>query len=423
MKRWIWIPIVIVVIGAAITWRAFSLSVEARPDVPATPEMVERGRYLVQAGDCVACHTAPGGEPFAGGRLFDLGKMGKLYSPNITPDKETGIGNWSDTDFRSAMHLGIGKDGKRLYPAFPYASYSMLTDDDVLAIKAYLFSLEPVSNVVPENEMAFPYNQRWLMAFWNWLFNPNERFEPDPQQSAEWNRGRYLVEGLGHCGDCHTPRNFLQGLSRSKAYAGAVADGWMAYNISSDKETGIGSWTDEELVSYLTTGYAEGRGPASGPMAEVINHSLRHLTPEDIRAMVVYLRSLEPVKSDIPVTRVAQAGTTDVSLEHGQRVYAGLCANCHQLDGSGIQTKYESLVGERALNDPQATNLTQIVLYGSEIETPYGKITMPGFGKAYNNSDIAAVVNFVAAQMGGQSVRLTAEDIAKRRRAHATTVH
>ena len=219
------------------------MSVEHRADVAATPDMVKRGEYLVQAADCVSCHTVPGNEPFAGGRVFDLGNMGKLYSPNITPDKETGIGSWSDDDFRSALQLGIGKGGVHLYPALPYASFSGITDDDALAIKAYLFSLKPVHSTPPTNAMRFPYDQRWLMAYWSWLFNPNVRFTPHPEQSAQWNRGRYLVENLAHCGECHTPRNFLQGRKGSEAFAGAVTQGWKAYNISSDHDAGVGGWT------------------------------------------------------------------------------------------------------------------------------------------------------------------------------------
>lgn len=418
MKRWIWIPVVIVVIGAFVSWRAFSADIESRPDVPVTPEMIERGRYLAVAADCIACHTAPGGEPFAGGLEFDLGEMGKLYSSNITPDEETGIGTWSDDDFRRAMHLGIGKGGKRLYPAFPYASYSMLTDEDVLAIKAYLFSLEPVKNTPPPNEMKWPYNQRWLMAYWNWLFNPAEQFVPDESQSPEWNRGKYLVEGLGHCGECHTPRNFLQGPKRSQAFGGAVTRGWHAYNISSDPEHGIGSWTDEQLVSYFTRGYAEGRGPASGPMAEVISHSLRHLTEEDIRAMIVYLRSTKPIDSGIPAPRVAEAAQpadAGDENEHGRQMFAALCSNCHKADGSARQIPYEALRGERALADPHGTNLTQVVLYGTEVHTPYGRISMPGFGDGYTDSDLAAVINYAAAKLGGQKLNITPEEVAKRR--------
>ncbi len=421
MKRWIWIPVVIILAGAIVTWRAFSMSIPHRPDVPATSDMVKRGEYLVRAADCVSCHTASGHEPFSGGREFDLGSMGKLYSPNITPDKETGIGTWSDDDFRTALQLGIGKGGVHLYPAFPYASFTLLSDDDVLAIKAYLFSLKPVQAVAPSDAMSFPYNQRWLMAYWSWLFDPNHRLADDSAKPAEWNHGRYLVEALGHCGECHTSRNFLQAMERSKAYAGAITQKWKAYDITADKATGIGGWSDDELVSYLSTGFSKGHGPASGPMAEAVSNSLRYLPPADIHAMVVYLRSLASLPSAVPAapvaTATAQADPPSESpdLSYGRQVYARECANCHRLDGSGTQSAYEALHGSETVTDPQAINLTQVVLNGSSIDTVDGHVQMLGFGGGLTNTDVAAVVNYAAQQLGGHSPNLTPQDIAARR--------
>jgi mono/diheme cytochrome c family protein len=414
MKRWIWIPVVIIVAGALITWRAFSMSVAHRPDVAATPEMVKRGEYLVRAADCVSCHTASDQTPFSGGREFDLGSMGKLYSPNITPDKDTGIGNWSDDDFRAALQLGIGKGGVHLYPAFPYASFTRLSDDDVLAIKAYLFSLKPVHAVAPPNSMRFPYNQRWLMAYWSWLFDSNQRLADDTTKPAEWNHGRYLVEALGHCGECHTSRNFLQGLRRSKAYAGAITQKWKAYDITPDKATGVGGWSDDELITYLSTGFAQGHGPASGPMAEAVSNSLRLLPPSDIHAIVTYLRSLTAIPSVVPA--VAQAGApAPGSDSYGQQVYARECISCHRLNGRGAQSAYEALGGSATVADPQAINLTQAVLYGSTIDTANGRVRMLGFGGGLSDMDVAAVVNYAAEHLGGHSPGLTAQDIAARR--------
>jgi mono/diheme cytochrome c family protein len=421
VKRWIWALIVIVAIGVFVTWRAFSMSVPHRADVAATPEMVKRGEYLVQAGDCISCHTAAGHEAFAGGREFDLGDMGKLYSPNITPDRETGIGSWSDDEFRAAMQIGIAKGGEHLYPAFPYASFTLVSDDDALAIKAYLFSLKPVHSAAPENAMRWPYNQRWLMAFWSWMFDSNERFVADSGQSAQWNRGKYLVEGLAHCSECHTPRNILQARKGSEAYAGAITQGWKAYDISPDQQTGIGSWTQDAMQSYLATGFAEGHGPASGPMAEAISNSLRHLTKDDIESMVVYLRSVKAVSA--ATATVASAGhageanaaQADPYLAYGRQLFAGNCANCHRPDGTASQSAYEALLGSRTVSDPQAINLTQVVLFGSTLESPTGHINMPAFGKSHTDTEIAAVVDFVSAQIGGRSAGLTAEDIAKRR--------
>src|SRR6185312_11091573 len=416
MKRWIWIPVVIVLAGIAITIRAFSMGVTHRADVPATPDMVKRGAYLVQAADCISCHTKEGGEAFAGGREFDLGSMGKLYSPNITPDKDTGIGTWSDDDFRAALQLGIGKGGVHLYPAFPFASFTKLTDDDALAIKAYLFSLKPVHYAPPADAMNFPYDQRWLMAYWSWLFDSNERFKPDSTKPAAWNQGKYLVEALGHCGECHTERNFLQATSGSKALGGAITQKWKAYDITPDK-SGIGDWTDEELASYLSMGFAKDHGPASGPMAEAISNSLSRLPAEDIHAIVTYLRSVKPVASTVAVAAVDGPAPTsqDANLGYGRAVFARSCANCHKLDGSGTQSQYEALKGSETVSDPQGTNLTQIVLYGSSLQLPTGHVQMLGFGRGLTDIDVAAVVNYVTQQLGGHSANLTPKDIAARR--------
>lgn len=423
MKRWIWIPIIVVLAGIFVSWRAFSMSIPQRPDVAATAAMVARGAYLVRAADCVSCHTRPGQTPFSGGREFDLGNMGVLYSPNITPDKATGIGTWSDNDFRSALELGIGKGGVHLYPAFPYASFTLLSDSDVLAIKAYLFSLKPVHYTPPANAMKFPYSQRWLMAYWSWLFNPDHRFQPDAGQSEAWNHGKYLVTALGHCGECHTPRNFLQGLEKSKAYTGAVTQKWKAYDITPDKASGIGGWTDAEVVSYLSTGFAQDHGPASGPMAEAVSNSLRFLPLSDIHDIVTYLRTLEPKPSAVRVADAAAPAAAAVSvtagsdgtLELGHQVYVRSCANCHQTDGAGTQSQYEALHGSASVADPEATNLIQAVLYGSALETSAGQFLMPRFGTGLNDTELAAVVNYASKQLGGHTTDFTPQDIAARR--------
>src|SRR5690606_27801859 len=203
-----------------------------------------KGRYLAIAANCEACHTRDGGTPFAGGRPF-VTDFGTIHSTNITPDAGTGIGSWSDADFLRAMHEGVSKDGTRLYPAFPYAAYTHLTDEDVLAIKGYLFSLPAVQNTAPENTLGWPYNKRGLMAIWSKFYNPGKRFEPVADQSAEWNRGAYLSEALGHCGDCHTPRTLTQALNNRQKFSGGVIDGWRAYNLTSDEQSGIGAWSSE----------------------------------------------------------------------------------------------------------------------------------------------------------------------------------
>jgi mono/diheme cytochrome c family protein len=210
------------------------------PDSMRQAGLLERGKYLTEAADCVVCHTAPGGKQYAGGFAFKL-PFGTMYSTNITPDPETGIGKYTDQEFLDTMHRGIRRDGARLYPAMPYTSYTYVTDADALAIKAYLFSLAPVRAVPPENTLMFPFNQRWAMTFWSLVFNPDTRFQPDTSQSLKWNRGAYLAEALAHCGECHTPRNIGFPLNNRKKFAGAPVAGWRAFNISSDKATGLGS--------------------------------------------------------------------------------------------------------------------------------------------------------------------------------------
>jgi len=388
----------------------------------AKSDIVARGEYLTRAADCEVCHTAKGGRPFAGGLAFNL-PFGALYSPNITPDVETGIGAWSDADFLAAVHQGIARDGTRLYPAFPYAAYTYLTDVDALAIKAYLFSLAPVRYTPPANTLAFPFNQRWLMAIWSFLFNPDQRFQPHPDRSAQWNRGAYLAEALGHCGDCHTPRNLLQALDNREKFAGAVAAGWRAYNITSDRPTGIAAWSDSELADYLSAGHAPGHGTASGPMGEVVDFSLNHLTQDDVGAIVAYLRTVPPVSApDLsaklagPAPSAPKQGVAAGFDPRGKMIFAGACASCHSWTGESALTPYATLTGARAVNDPSAINVAQIVLSGTRRRTPQGAVFMPAFGHAYSNVEIAAVANYVTARFGAQTSNVTPADVANLRR-------
>ena len=388
------------------------------PEQLSKADLVSRGEYLTRAADCEACHTAKGGEPYTGGLAFNL-PFGTLYSPNITPDKETGIGNWTDADFLNAIHKGIAPDGTRLYPAFPYASYTLLTDNDALAIKAYLFSLAPVHRETPENTLAFPFNQRWLMRFWTLLYNSDERFRPNPSQTAEWNRGAYLAEALGHCGECHTPRNLMQALDNGKKFAGAVTAGWRAYNITQDETSGFGSWSAETTAKFLAHGHVEGLGTASGPMGEAIDMSLRHMTPEDIKALVTYLKTVPPISDPtLPVPKAVLASAfpkeDEISEnERGAKIYAGVCAACHGWSGESPVLSYANFVGGRSINDPTARNVAQAVIWGVTRHSPNGVVTMPAFGKAYSDDEIAAVVNYVTARFGAAKSNITAEEVAK----------
>ena len=380
-----------------------------------------RGRYLTQAADCQTCHTREGGVPFAGGRPFKT-RFGTLYSPNITPDRDSGIGAWSAGDFLRAVHQGVRPDGSHLYPAFPYAAYTYLTDDDVQAIWTYLRSVPAVRNPVAANNLAFPFNQRWLMRVWSGLFNPDRRFAANVRRSPEWNRGAYLAEGLAHCGDCHTPRNLLQALDNRRKFAGALTAGWLAYNITSDRTSGVGAWSDEALAQYLATGHAASHGTASGPMAEAVESSLSKLAPSDIRALVTYVRSIPPVASpDLPAvrTRVAAAapGTGDeISAGSlGEQVFAGACAGCHGWSGRSPLMDRAALTGSRAINDPSAVNVVQMVLNGSAGGTSGTTGSMPAFGAGYSDAEIAAVANYVTARFGTQASAVSEGTVAQLR--------
>lgn len=383
--------------------------------------LIERGEYLTRAADCEACHTAPDGQAFAGGLSFVM-PFGTIYSTNITPDKASGIGNYTDAQFVKMMRHGIRPDGKRLYPAMPYTSYGLLADDDMLAIKAYLDSLAPVAVQTPETKLSFPYNQRWLMGIWSWMFNPGEQYRPNPNQSPEWNRGAYLAEAAAHCSECHTPRNLAFALDNRNKFSGATNAGWRAFNISSSKERGIGDWSGESLAAYLSTGFAEGHGVAAGPMGKAVELSLRHLTPEDIAALVTYVRSVparngsDPERVRKPADESYKVGRTTTNLL-GEKVFAGSCAGCHDWTGVSELTSQANLTGTGSVNDAAASNVAQVILFGIEGPVRDDVLLMPEFGSTYSNQEIAAVSNYVTERFGAKGSKLTEKDIANMRAA------
>jgi len=382
--------------------------------------LVERGQYLARAADCEACHSAKDRQPFTGGLAFPL-PFGTLYSPNITPDKETGIGNWSDADFLNAMHKGLAPGNVALYPAFPFTAYAMMSDDDALAIKAFLFSLPARHAVTPANSLAFPFNQRWLMHVWSAFFDSDRRFEPDETRSPQWNRGAYLAEAMAHCGDCHTPRNLMQALDNRRKFAGAVAAGWKAYDITGDKVSGIGGWSDAALADYLATGHAQGYGTASGPMGEAVDKSFLHLAPEDIHALVVYLRSIPAIADPslpVPKSTLAPASPRQgpAADAPGQVIFAGACAGCHGWTGDSPVLSYATFTHGRAVNDPSARNVAQAIVWGVTRQSASGPVAMPAFGNAYSNIEIAALANYVTARFGAAPSSITAQEVAEIRR-------
>ncbi len=378
-------------------------------------DAVKRGAYLAQAADCMVCHTARGGEQYAGGFAFTL-PFGTIYSTNITPDKETGIGNYTDQEFLAAMHRGVRKDGAHLYPAMPFASYTYMTDDDAFAIKAYLFSLAPVRAPARANTLTFPFNQRWAIGMWAAVFNPDKRFQPDTSKSPEWNRGAYLAEALAHCGECHTPRNVAFALNNRKKFGGEITGGWRAYNISADSGSGIGAWSDGDIVAYIGNGHANDHGSASGPMGEAVAESLSRLAPEDIKAIVAYVRSVPATVSDLPAQLAPAAPASHMdgfaANERGKKIYEGACMSCHNWSGIADISPYATLTGSRAINDPAGTNVAQIVISGSASASVNGSPNMPAFGDAYSNQEIADVANYVTARFGTKGSSLTEKDVA-----------
>jgi mono/diheme cytochrome c family protein len=432
MKRVVTIIVAIVIVGA------LALAVLNRTDhgagaapviagAPSSADVVARGEYLVKAADCVACHTAPdSGEPFAGGVPFKL-PFGTIYSSNITPDTKTGIGAYSDDEFVRAVREGVRRDGRHLYPAFPYTSYTQLSRGDVLAIKAYLFTLPAVAQPNRPNDLSFPFNQRWAMAFWNAAFFKSQRFSADPTKSAQWNSGAYLASALGHCGECHTPRNLGYGMKHGRELAGEELQGWHAYNITSDPKYGIGAWSDAEVIAYLTTGHAPEHASASGPMGEAVAHSLQFLQADDAAALVAYLRTVpahrgkHPVSVDARPASLAAStavlpGADELRAEaQGLKLFEGACAGCHQWDGQGRQTPYASLEGTRGVNDVDAINVTQIILQGVKVQVDNKEVFMPAFGDAYTDAEISALANYVVSHFGGKQGTVAPADVAKRR--------
>jgi mono/diheme cytochrome c family protein len=384
------------------------------PTELAKADIVRKGEYLAKAADCLVCHTAPGGADYAGGLAFPL-PFGTLYSTNITADKDTGIGKYTDQEFLNAVQRGIRKDGARLYPAMPYTSYTFMSDDDALAVKAYLVSLPTARSQNRRDTLQFPFNQRWTMVFWSWAFNPDTRFAPNRAKSAEWNRGAYIAEALAHCGECHTPRNFAFALDNWRKFAGAVAAGWRAYDITSDRNTGIGSWSDEEVFAYLAKGHAMGRGTASGPMGEAVDRSFSQMEPADIRALETYLRSIPAVASSEPATIAPRAPVSPkeggaVANSLGLKVFEQACASCHNWTGVSALSPFATISGTRTVNDQNATNVAQIVISGTRRFTP-GAMSMPAFGSTYSDAEIAAVANYVTGRFGSRASKLTAREV------------
>jgi mono/diheme cytochrome c family protein len=430
MKRWL----LVLLAAAAIVAAAYVVlnrtdgSEGAAPTIagaPTSSALLARGEYLTKAADCVACHTIAGSDqPFAGGVAFKL-PFGTIYSSNISADPVNGIGGWSDAEFVRAVREGVRKDGQHLYPAFPYTSYTGLSRADVLAIKAYLMGLPALARPNQANDLSFPFNQRWAMGFWNAAFFKSQRFTADTSKSPQWNSGEYLATALGHCAECHTPRNLGFGLEHRKELAGAELQGWRAYNITADAEHGIGAWSDAQIAAYLKSGHAPGHASAFGPMGEAVEHSLQFLTDEDVGSLITYLRSVPARKGHQPVSvdpnPVSVAASTEAAPgaetadAQGRHLFEGACASCHQWNGQGQQTPYASLVGTRGVNDARGANVTQAILQGAKMRIGGVDVFMPAFGQAYSDAEVSALANYVIGHFGGKLGTVTPAEVAKRR--------
>jgi mono/diheme cytochrome c family protein len=371
---------------------------------------LERGRYLVAAGDCAACHTADNGQAFAGDRPIPT-PFGTIYSSNLTPDEETGIGRWSDEDFVRAMHEGRRPNGDRLYPAFPYPWYTRMTRDDVLAIRAYLETLPAVKQAVRAPDLPWPMSWRTSLAGWNLLFFHDGEFKPDPQRSAEWNRGAYLVEGAGHCGACHSPKNVLGGVKRGDAFEGGMGEGWFATSLRPTRPAGLGSWSVDDIVSYLKSG-ANPHARAMGPMAEVVEHSTRLLSAADLRAMAVYLKDLPAEGGAQPASR---ASDDRDALSRGRLTYLDQCAGCHMENGEGVANVFPPIKGNTGVHADDTTSLARLVLEGARSARTADRpeaFAMPGFRDKLNDAEIADLISYIRASFGNQAAPVSADSVA-----------
>ena len=422
----------IVAVGALYAWAE---SATATPSI-ATPERlrsdpatIERGRYLVTTGDCVACHTMPRGQPFAGGLALDS-PVGQIYSSNISPDRETGIGDYTLDDFDRVMRYGIAKRGDSIYPAMPFPSYAHMTADDIAAMYAYLMhDVKPVHSANHDTKIRWPLSARWPLSIWRRLYAPDpavvasdgHRY-PDPQIA----RGAYLVQGPGHCGSCHTERavtlqeKALDDSSPSYLAGGTVIDGWVSVNLRGNTADGLGGWSKDDIVSSLRTGRNPAHAVIGTAMSDVVYHSTQYMTDDDLTAMAAYLKSLPPTAGD-DVTYVADGRTAaelkaGINSTRGAELYTDSCAACHATDGLGKQPALPAIAGNSSALSPNPTSIIRLVLAGSELPSvakapsPLG---MPAFGWRFSDAEAAQLLTFVRTSWGNHAPVVTASQVAK----------
>ena len=397
--------------------------------VQAQDSSLQMGQKLATQADCVACHTAPGGKPFAGG-LAIHSPLGTIYSSNITPSKTAGIGNYSLQQFAAAVREGVRGDGAHLYPAMPYTSYAKITDQDMAALYAYfMHGVQPVDEKAKPTALPFPFNIRLSMAFWNAIYLDRKPLQAAPGMSADAARGQYLGIALEHCDTCHTPRDFMMGEKSGQSLAGASLGTWYAPNITSDPVSGIGGWSVDELVSYLKTGQAAGKAQAAGPMQEAIDHSLRHLDDQDLRDIALWLKSTSPVRAPKdskpafawgkPIDQLAtirgQALPDDKNAMSGPQLYDAYCSSCHRPAGEGSGDGLPSLFHNTTLGHDTADNVVMAILNGVDRGGYSENVLMPAFGGNLSDAQITTVANFLLKSWGRPDVQVGQARIAELR--------
>ncbi|KRE85816.1 alcohol dehydrogenase [Rhodanobacter sp. Soil772] len=377
------------------------------------PALIARGEYLATVGDCAACHTARDGQRYAGGRSLGT-PFGDVPAPNITPDPETGIGQWSFDDFWRALHEGKGRQGELLYPVFSYTSFTKVTREDALAIFAYLKSLPPVQRPDTALGLEFPYNVRSSLVAWRALYFKPGEYRPDPAKSEAWNRGAYLVQGLGHCNECHTTRDSLGGIEQDRHLTGGQIPqlDWYAPDLSTQPGGGLDGWSVQDIVDLLKTGQS-GKGSAFGPMADVVRLSTQHMTEPDLQAVAVYLQSLPPRAQPAPAPFKRAA-----SHEQGGKLYAQRCADCHGGDGRGVAGVYPPLDGNTSVTEPTGINAIRSVLLGGFAPATTGNpqpYSMPPFAQQLSDEDVAAVVGYIRQSWSNQAGVVQPADVSRYR--------
>jgi mono/diheme cytochrome c family protein len=378
---------------------------------------VERGRYLAIAGDCQACHTVQGKSSFAGGRPIPT-PFGTIYSANITPDRKSGIGDWSNDQFYRALHEGISANGENLYPAFPYPWYTKITREDSDAIKAYLDTLDPDKSTPPPNNLDWPLNYRVVLKGWNELFFKEGTFRPNANKSPEWNRGAYLVEGLGHCGACHTPTNFLGATKTDSRLQGGTLQDWYAPNLAGDLRSGLGAWSAEDITTFLKTG-RNGRSAAYGPMSEVITYSTSKLNDTDLKAMATYLKDMPADQSEAKAPKV-DSKTLDV----GKAIYVDNCSACHRSNGEGLPGMFPPLKGDATVQDREPTTIIRLILNGVHAVATDSKptqLSMPAFDWKLSDDQIAALATYIRSSWGNSASAVSSSDVKSMRQSVRNT--